>query len=256
VVIESDEDSSEGPICKKPKPTPVMVSHSSSSDRSVSPRGRTTDVSLLPDLGGTGASTPPVPELPLVLQHAIKGFQQRVPADLDEATARERLGFNFGALLAEFIVLLSRAESRDSSLARSFAAREATLREEVVHLSKLLHAKRQEVTILEARVLSQRVRVLKLEEPDEESKSKIMGLEQRSVSREVQLGRAEAELHQPAKRFEEAEGELIGYVLNDYDEGFRDSLAQVVCVHSRMDITPFTVSNLVENGQIVPRVLP
>jgi len=96
VVIESDEDSSEGPIYKKPKPTPVMVSHSSSSDRSVSPRGRTTDVSLLPDLGGTGASTPPVPELPLVLQHAIKGFRQGVPTDLDEATARERLASNLG----------------------------------------------------------------------------------------------------------------------------------------------------------------
>jgi len=77
-----------------------MVSHSSSSGRSVSPRGRTTGVSLLLDLGGTGASSPPVPELPLALQHAIKGFQQGVTTDPDEATARERLGFNFGALLA------------------------------------------------------------------------------------------------------------------------------------------------------------
>jgi len=34
VVIESDEDFAEGPIYKKPKPTPVMVSHSSFSDRS------------------------------------------------------------------------------------------------------------------------------------------------------------------------------------------------------------------------------
>ena len=63
-------------------------------------------------------------------------------ADLDEAAARERLGFNFGALLAQFHASLSRAESGDPSLARSFAAREATLREELVNLSKLLHAKR------------------------------------------------------------------------------------------------------------------
>ena len=142
MVIESDEDSIEGPIYKKPKPTSVMVSHSSYSGRSASPRGHTTGVSLLPDLGGTGASTPFVLELPLVLQHAIKGFQQGVTVDLDEAVVRERLGFHFGALLARFNVLLSRAESGDSSIARSFAAREATLREELVHFSKLLHAKR------------------------------------------------------------------------------------------------------------------
>jgi len=148
-----------------------MVSHSSSSGRSVSPWGRKTSVSLLPDLGGTGAFTPPIPELPLALPHAIKGFQQGVTADPDEAAARERLGFNFGALLAKFHALLSRAESGDSSLARSFAAREATLREELGHLSKVLHAKRQEVTMLEARVLSLRVRVFELEEADEECKA-------------------------------------------------------------------------------------
>jgi len=74
VVIESDEDSAKGPIYKKAKPTPVMVSHSSSFGRSASPRGHTTGVSMLPDLGGTRASAPFVPEQPLVLQHAIKGF--------------------------------------------------------------------------------------------------------------------------------------------------------------------------------------
>jgi len=100
VVIESDEDSAEGPIYKKPKPTSVMVSHSSSSGSSASPRGHTTGVSLLLDLGGTGASAPSVPELPLVLQHAIKGFKQGVTVDLDEAVARERLSSDFGALLA------------------------------------------------------------------------------------------------------------------------------------------------------------
>ena len=66
----------------------------------------------------------------------------------------------------------------------------------------------------------------------------------------------EAELHQQAKRFEEAEAELTGDVLDAYVEGFIDALAQVACTHPRMDITPFTVSNHVENGQIVPRVLP
>jgi len=139
VVIESDEDSSEGPISKRPKPTPVMVSHPSSTGRSVSPLDHTTDVPPLPDLGG---GTPPVLELPLVLQHAIKGFQQGVTADLDEVAARDRLGFNFGALLAQSNALLSRVESRETfSLAHSVAAREAPLREELAHFSKQLHAK-------------------------------------------------------------------------------------------------------------------
>jgi len=178
VVIESNEDSAKGSIYKKPKPTPVMVSPSSSSDHSVSPQGRTTSASLLPDLGEIGASPSSVPELPFVLQHAIKGFQQGVTVDLDEAAVRKRLGFNFGALLAQVHVSLSRAESgNSSSLARSLAACEGTLREELVHFSMLLHAKRQEVTALEVRVLSLRVRVFELEEAKEESKAQITGLE-------------------------------------------------------------------------------
>ena len=141
MVIESDEDSSEGPTYKKPKLTLVMVSHSSSTGHSASPQNPTIALPLLPDLGGADTSSPSVPELPLVLQHVVKGFQQGVTADLDEAAAREKLGFNFGAFLPQFHALLSRAESGDSSLAHSFVAREATLREELVHLSKLLHAK-------------------------------------------------------------------------------------------------------------------
>ena len=70
-----------------------------------------------------------------------------------------------------------RAESGDSSTTRSFVACEATLKEELVHFSKLLHTKRQEVTTLEARVFSLRVQVFELEEAKEESKAKIAGLE-------------------------------------------------------------------------------
>ena len=72
----------------------------------------------------------------------------------------------------------------------------------------------------------------------------------------MQLGQAEAKLHQQAKRFEEAETELTGDVLDAYDAGFGDALAQVACTHPGIDITPFTVSNCVENVQIIPKVLP
>ena len=151
---------------------------------------------------------------------------------------------------------MSRAESGDSSIARSFVAREATLKEELVHFSKLLHAKRQEVTTLEARVLSLRVQVFELEEADEESKAKIRGLDRRSTNLEVQLDREKAEFRQQDQRFKEAEADLTGAVLDAYDEEFKDAVAQVACVHPEVDTTPFSASNLVDNGKIVPRVLP
>jgi len=101
-----------------------------------------------------------------------------------------------------------------------------------------------------------RIRVFELEEAAVVSKSKIAGLERRSISREVQLDQVEVKLLQQAKRLEEVEAELTGHVLDSYDAGFGDALAQVACAHPGMDTTPFTVSNCVANGQIVPRVLP
>jgi len=53
---------------------------------------------------------------------------------------------------------------------------------------------------------------------------------------------SEGQISSAAKRFEEAEAELTGDVLDAYDQGFRDALAQVACVHPGMDITSFTVS--------------
>jgi len=100
------------------------------------------------------------------------------------------------------------------------------------------------------------MRVFELEEAAEASKAKMAVLEERSINQEVQLGRVEAELLQQAKRFEEAEAELTGDVVDAYDARFEDALAQVTCVHPEMDVSPFVVSNRVINGQIVPRILP
>jgi len=64
VEIELDENSIEGPISKRLRPTPAMASHSSSTGRSASPLDQTTSVPMFPDLGGTSASvTPPALEL-------------------------------------------------------------------------------------------------------------------------------------------------------------------------------------------------
>ena len=104
--------------------------------------------------------------------------------------------------------------------------------------------------------MSLQVQVFEQEEAEEESKAKITGLERRSANLVVQLDRAKAEFRQQAKRFEEAETDLTGDVLDAYDEGFRDALVQVACVHPKVHTTPFSASNLVDNGKIVSRVLP
>jgi len=146
--------------------------------------------------------TPSALELPLVLLHALKGFQLGVTVDSDEAAARERLGFNFRAFLAQSNTLLTRPEPRvveaktkeEMSLLASFAAREAALEQELAclrhsekDLSKQLRTKCREVFGLEARILPLRIRVFELEEAAEVSKSKIAGLERRSINREMQV---------------------------------------------------------------------
>jgi len=243
VEIELDENSVEAPISKRLRPTPAMASHSSSTGRSASPLDRTTSVPMFTNLGGTSASvTPPALELPTFLQHAFKGFQLGVTMDSDEAAARERLGFNFGALLAQSYALITRLEARvalveaktkeeTTLLARSFIARETALKQELAcfrrsekDLSKQLHAKCREVVELEARILPLRIRVFELEELAEASKAKMAGLERRSINREVQLGLVEAEVLQQPKRFEEAEAELTGDVVDAYDTGFENAL--------------------------------
>ena len=96
----------------------VATSHSSTVGRPSSLRDHPPSTSSPPGLlaleGGSenAPATPSAPELPVVLQHALKAFQTRVAEDPDEATARERLGLNFGALLAQSNALLSRTEVR------------------------------------------------------------------------------------------------------------------------------------------------
>jgi len=62
--------------------------------------------------GKSAPATPSAPGLPAVLEHALKGFQIGVTEDSDEAMARERLGLNFSALLAQSNALITRTEVR------------------------------------------------------------------------------------------------------------------------------------------------
>jgi len=100
----------------------------------------------------------------------------------------ERLGLNFGALLAQSNALITRPEARvalveakakeeTTLLARSFATRETVLKQELASLrqsekdlSKQLHDKCQEAIELEAKILPLRIRVIELEEAAEASR--------------------------------------------------------------------------------------
>ena len=116
--IEYDEDSAEGPVFKRHRPMMATTSHSFTAGRPASLRGQPPSASSPPglfalEIGGESASaTPSAPELLAILQHALKGFQTGVTEDLDEAMTRERLGLNFGALLAQSNALISRTEVR------------------------------------------------------------------------------------------------------------------------------------------------
>jgi len=56
--------------------------------------------------------------------------------------------------------------------------------------------------------------------------------------------------------FNKLRAELTEDVVDAYDMGFEDALAQVACLHPEMDASPFVVLIRVVNGQIVPRILP
>jgi len=218
----------EGPAFKRLRPTTTTTSYSSTTGHPTSLRGQSTNASSPPGLlalevgGESVPAAPSTPELPVVLQHALKGFQIGVTEDSYETAARERLGLNFGALMAQFNALITRTEVRvalvevkakeeTTLLTHAFTTRKTALKQELTSLrqaekdlSKRLHDKSQEAVELEAKILPLRTQAIKLEEAIETSKANMTRLEERSISREMQLGRAEAELLQQAERFKKS----------------------------------------------------
>ena len=132
----------------------------------------------------------------------------------------------------------------------------SSLRQSERDVKKSLFDKGQDYTDLELRVLPLRTRVVELEEEAEATKAKMTKLEERATNQEVQLGRVEAELTEQVEAFKKTEAELIEDVVGAYVVGFEDALAQVACVHPKMDTSPFATSNRVVDGQVVPRVPP
>jgi len=79
-------------------------------------------------------------------------------------------------------------------------------------------------------------------------------LGERATQQEVQLGHLEGELAQKTELFKKAKAELIKDAAEAYGAGFEDALAQVSCVHPKMDLSPFAASKRVVDGQLAPRI--
>jgi len=110
-----------------------------------------------------------------------------------------------------------------------------------------------------------RAQVVALQEEVAANKAKMANLEERSVDWEVgkveaeltekveALEKAKKELTTQAEDFEKAKVGLLDDAVDAYAAGFEDALAQVACKHLEMDISPFTTTNHIVDGQIMPR---
>jgi len=213
-----------------------------------------------------GDQVPHAPELPAILQQALKCFQEKEAAEaLGGDLLRDRMGQSLGEFLDNSLAFLSQAEARmKEEIAHQdhiFANRETTLNQELSSLrqseketKKLLFDKGQETLQLDAKILPLRNRVIDLEEQAEGAKAKMPKLEERATQQEVQLGRVEGELAQQTELFKKTEAKLIEDVADVYGAGFEDAFAQVACVHPEMDINPFVASKRVVDGQLAPRI--
>jgi len=76
---------------------------------------------------------------------------------------------------------------------------------------------------------------------------------QRASQREVLLRQVEGELAEKVESFKKVEEELTNDVVDAYDEGFQDAIAQFACVHPEVDLSPFAESKCVVDGQLVLR---
>jgi len=95
--------------------------------------------------------------------------------------------------------------------------------------------------------------VIELKEKAEEIHSKMARLEERATQQEVQLGQLDGELAHKVELFKQTEEELTNDVANAYGAGFEDAMAQVACVHPKMELSPFEVTKRVIDGQLVAK---
>ena len=155
---------------------------------------------------------------------------------------------------------LKEAAGQDALLIKNLSQCEAALYLEVSSLrqadeetKKLLFEKSQEALRAHAKILDHRKEVIDLQEKAEESQAKMVRLEERATQQEVQLGQLEGELACKVEHFNQTEEELTIDVADAYGVGFEDAIAQVACVHPRVDLSQLDVTKRVVDGRLVSK---
>jgi len=221
-----------------------------------------------------GQQMPPPLELHAFLQEALKRFQDQ---DMVKSLEGNFLQICVARGLGDFLVasslaLIKAQEMQDLQVkmkklkeelvlkTKAFSNHEtamyqelASLRQSEKDVKKLLFDKSQEVVQLEAKIFPLHNKVVDLEEKVEGMQAKMAKLEERATQREVQLGQVEGELAEKVELFKKDEEELTNDVADAYYEGFQDAIAQFACMHPKVDLSPFTESKCVVDGQLVLR---
>jgi len=170
--------------------------------------------------------TPPVVDLPVFLQQALKCFQNwEVVKRLGEDPLQDRATQGLGEFLIVSSLSMSKARylqgemaklREESTLqAKTFSHHETALHQDLASLrqieketKRLLFEKSQEALQSQLKILPLRNEVIELKEKVEEAQAKMARLEERVTQREVQLGELEGELAQKIELFKKTEEEL------------------------------------------------
>jgi len=241
VPLDVEEDSAEGPVFKRRRTTIVAASHSTSNANAESLREHSPSASTPPNYMalGEGAETAPelipapAPELPQVVQHMLKGFQQVPPESPADEAVVESVAYCLGEFfshasswrhqtetrardyqaLAEELALV---KEQTNDQARRWLNQEAALQEalKVVRKAeeadnKKLHEVGQTHTELLTKVVPLHEEIVELKAAVATSKTKMATLEERCVTQEVNLGKVEADLAIKNEAFDTMKAELI-----------------------------------------------
>ena len=128
-----------------------------------------------------------------------------------------------------------------------------SIRQSEKETKRLLFEKSQEALQSESKIIPLRNEVIELKEKVEEAQAKMAKLEERATQCEVQLGQLEGQLAQKVDLFQQTEEELTKVAIDAYGARFEDVMAQVACVHPKMDLSPFEVTKRVIDGQLVAK---
>jgi len=239
ITSDDDEDTMEGPVFTRRKITTIATSHSSSARRPASLRDNPPSTSpqnlLALEDGAESVPEPvpaPTPELPLVLQQILKGYQKRAMGSSTEEALQESMALNLGEFFARansssheaelktreqqaLADELARVKEQLANQAQSFFIRETALTQELgilrkaeLKANKRLHDEGQKCTTLLNKVVPLRAEVVELKEEAAANKAKIANLEERSIDQEVHLGKVEAELTEKIEALEKTKEEL------------------------------------------------